>query len=121
MALARAKEFLSGAELALAQGLFNVCASCCYYALFWAAIAALTREGFKREEWSHGGLKQEFTLQLIKKRGLYPEEFGTWLTEAYQLRNAAHYEREGAGTKKTTRLLERTRRFVAQVEGVISR
>ena len=121
MALARAKEFLSGAELALAQGLFNVCASCCYYALFWAAIAALTREGFKREEWSHGGLKQEFTLQLIKKRGLYPEEFGTWLTDGYNLRREAHYKQQGAPVKKTRRMLEHASRFVMKVEEVIRR
>jgi len=120
MDLARAKEFLSGAELALAHGLFNVCAACCYYAMFWAAIAALAREGFKREEWSHGGLKQEFTLQLIKKRGLYPGEFGTWLLDAYILRDAAHYKQQGVPVKKTRRLLEHARQFVIKVEEVIS-
>ena len=65
MRLERAKEYLAGAELAEENGLFNACALCCYAAMFWAAIAALAREGFKRDEWNHGGLRETFSIELI--------------------------------------------------------
>lgn len=65
--LERAREFLGAAEGALEDGRLNACALCCYAALFWAAIAALEPQGFKREEWSHGALKVTFTNELIKR------------------------------------------------------
>jgi hypothetical protein len=58
------KEFLKGAELALANELYRVAAANSYYAMFWAAQAALRHVGITREEWSHGGLQQAFGLEL---------------------------------------------------------
>ncbi|MBM3238208.1 HEPN domain-containing protein [Candidatus Poribacteria bacterium] len=56
MPLQKAKELLNAAEMCLNDGFYNACALCCYASFFWAAIAALEREGFRQAEWSHGGL-----------------------------------------------------------------
>jgi len=95
--LERAKEFLQTAELALEKGLYNGCAANCYYALFWITISAMAHAGFKQEKWSHDGLRKSFNQELIHKRHLYPSQFFTWLSDAYEERLKAHYKKDGAG------------------------
>ncbi|MFN4180457.1 MAG: HEPN domain-containing protein, partial [Armatimonadota bacterium] len=68
VAIERAEEFLKVAEMALGQEYYNGCASNAYYAMFWAAIAALAHQGIRQTEWSHGGLRETFSRELIVKR-----------------------------------------------------
>ncbi|MBI4532035.1 MAG: hypothetical protein HY709_11015 [Candidatus Latescibacteria bacterium] len=114
----RAKEYFKAAEWALANGLLNVCALCCYAALFWATIVALEHQGFKRAEWAHGALKDTFTNVLIKQRHIYPAVFGAWLSDAYRYRTIAHYKREKLSVKVIRRLVDHVREFVTKVEEV---
>jgi len=117
----RAREFLRVAEISLEQGFYNACASNAYYAMFWVAIAALAHQGFKQTEWSHGGLREIFSRELIVKRRIYPAKFGEWLKVAYKLRDSAHYSLEGAGTKETRRIFQHALEFVKTVEEVVLR
>jgi len=78
-----AKEFLKGSDLALANELYRVAAANAYYAIFWAAQAALRHVGVVREEWSHGGLRQTFGSELIKKQALMPRQMGEWFTDTH--------------------------------------
>jgi uncharacterized protein (UPF0332 family) len=87
--LSRAEEFLQCADYAVQNGHFNACAICSYAALFWATRAALAYEGFDRPTWEHAELRAKFTEELIKNRGRYPRNFGTWLVNAFRLRNSA--------------------------------
>ena len=80
MHLKVAREFLRGAELALAHELYRVAAANAYYAMFWAVQAVLQRVGVVREEWLHGGLQQAFGLEMIKKRALPQELRGQLLS-----------------------------------------
>jgi uncharacterized protein (UPF0332 family) len=121
IAMERAREFLRVAEISLEQGFYNACASNAYYAMFWAAIAALAHQGFKQTEWSHGGLREIFSRELIVKRRIYPAKFGEWLKVAYKLRDSAHYSLEGAGTKETRRIFQHELEFVKTVEEVVLR
>lgn len=114
----RAREFLRAAEWALANGCLNACALCCYAAVFWVAIVALEHQGVKRAEWSHGGLRNTFTNELIKRRNIYPPVFGTWLGVAYDARCDAHYELVEPGVKAIRRLVGHVREFVSKVEEV---
>ncbi|MBM3237265.1 HEPN domain-containing protein [Candidatus Poribacteria bacterium] len=116
-----AKEFLKGAEVALANELYRVAAANSYYAMFWAAQAALRHVGIIREEWSHGGLQQAFGLELIKKRGLATSRLGDWLNRAYELRCDAHYKEHGVGVKETRRLVQHANEFVAKAEEVTAK
>jgi uncharacterized protein (UPF0332 family) len=119
--LERAKEFLRVAELALDNGLYNGCAANCYYALFWITILAMSRAGFKQQQWPHKGLQQKFNEELIHKRHVYPPKFATWLSDAYNERLKAHYQTQGAGVKITKRLLVHAREFIAKVEEVVTK
>jgi uncharacterized protein (UPF0332 family) len=121
IAMERAREFLRVAEISLEQGFYNACASNAYYAMFWAAIAALAHQGFKQTEWSHGGLREIFSRELIVKRRIYPAKFGECLKVAYKLRDSAHYSLEGAGTKETRRIFQHALEFVKTVEEVVLR
>jgi uncharacterized protein (UPF0332 family) len=121
IAMERAREFLRVAEISLEQGFYNACASNAYYAMFWAAIAALAHQGFKQTEWSHGGLREIFSRELIVKRRIYPAKFGEWLKDAYKLRAFAHYSLNGAGVKETRKLLQHAREFVSVIKEVVSR
>ena len=119
--LERAKEYLRGAEACWSGDSLAGCALCCYAALFWAAIAVLAHIGVKQSEWSHGGLHQRFSLELIKKRHLVPGKFGGYMGHAYDLRTQAHYELQEIGRKEMERILRHTREFVQKTEEVISR
>ena len=121
VAMERAKEYLKVAEMALEGECYNGCASNAYYAMFWAAIAALVHQGFKQTEWSHGGLRETFSRELVVKRSIYPPKFGEWLNNAYTLRTKANYELEGVSAKIARRLLSHAREFVAAIQEVVSR
>jgi uncharacterized protein (UPF0332 family) len=110
-----AKEFLKGAELALANELYRVAAANAYYAMFWAAQAALRHVGVVREEWSHGGLQYAFGLELIKKRAILPRQMGRWFAEAYDFRRAAHYLASGVGVKETQRFVGHAAEFLTKL------
>ena len=95
------------------------CALCCYAAMFWAAIAILEHFGIKQTEWSHGGLRNRFGLELIKRRRVLSERFGEYLGFAYRLRDKAHYGREELSRRDVEKLLAYTRQFVQAVSEVI--
>jgi len=119
--LARAKEFLQGAEYAVQNNHFNICAICSYAALFWAARAGLAYEGFDRPTWEHHELRSKFTEELIKNRARYPKNFGTWLVDAFVLRNAAQYQLRHPKTKEVRRMVYHAKEFIKKIEEVLNK
>ncbi len=119
--LARAKEFLQGTEYAVQNQYFNVCAICSYATLFWAARAALAYEGFDRPTWEHHELRSKFTEELIKIRTRYPKNFGTWLVDAFALRNAAQYQLRRPKTKEVRRMVYHAKEFIKKIEEVLNK
>jgi len=110
--LERAKEFLKAAEMVLNADCHHAAALCAYAAMFWAAIAALEKVGICQERWSHGGLKNAFRDELVRKRHIYPERFVDWLSDTYDLRNDAHYQRVEISVKKARQAVSHAREFV---------
>lgn len=119
--LARAEEFSRCAEHAAQNTLFNAAAICSYAALFWAARAALAREGLDSPTWGHGELRSRFTEELIKNRERYPRQYGTWLANAFVARNAAQYQWDPPKVKKVRRMLNHVREFIQRVEKEIAK
>jgi len=119
--LARAKEFLQGADYAVQNDHFNICAICSYAALFWAARAALAYEGLDQPMWKHSELRSKFKEDLIKNRGRYPSNFNTWLVDAFLLRNNAQYHFAPPKAKKVRRMLYHAKEFIQKVEEVINK
>jgi uncharacterized protein (UPF0332 family) len=118
-ALEKAQNLLAGAEACWQGQSMEGCALCCYAAMFWAAIAILEHFGIKQTEWSHGGLRNRFGLELIKRRRVLSERFGEYLGFAYRLRDKAHYGREELSRRDVEKLLAYTRQFVQAVSEVI--
>jgi uncharacterized protein (UPF0332 family) len=114
-AMARAHDFITGAEASFNAGALASCALCCYGAVFWGQIAVLERLGFRQARWSHDGLRNTFALEAVKKRHLFTEDEVKFLREAYQMRNEAHYSDEALSRKRVERLLRHTREFVEKV------
>ncbi len=119
--LGRAREFSRTADSAVKNSDFNASAICSYAALFWAARAALAYEGLDRPTWKHSELRSKFTEELIEKRRRYPPNFGTWLSDAFVLRNAAQYDFRHPNTKKVKRMANHAKEFVQKIEEVIDK
>ncbi|MFA0749524.1 HEPN domain-containing protein [Fervidibacter sp.] len=117
--LERAKEFLRVAEMALDSDCYHAADLCAYAAMFWAAIVALERFGIRQERWSHGGLWSAFRDELVRKRHIYPDRFVDWLSDAYDLRNDAYYQRIEISVKKARRAVGHAREFVNAITEAI--
>ncbi len=118
-ALEKAQNLLVGAEACWQSNSLEGCALCCYAAMFWAAIAALEHFGIRQTEWTHGGLRNRFGFEVIKRQHALPERFGEYLGFAYRLRDKAHYGSEPLARRDVEKLLAYTRQFVQAVSEVI--
>jgi uncharacterized protein (UPF0332 family) len=119
--LERAKEFLHCADYAAQKEYYNACAICAYAALFWAARAALSREGFNQEKWEHGELHSKFKEEAIDNRKRYPPNYHTWLVNAFVLRNRAQYHFDHPKVKTVRRMVNHVRDFTKRVEEVLNK
>ena len=114
--LAKAEESLRTAESEFANGRYNSCANRCYYACFQAAIAALLAEGMRaRGQWSHEFVQGQFVGVLINQRHLYDSQLRRVLSDNQNLRDKADYRPEPVNATQASRVLRRTRMFVAAV------
>ncbi|MBM3227052.1 MAG: HEPN domain-containing protein, partial [Candidatus Tectomicrobia bacterium] len=102
MALRYAQEALEAAQVCLDRQLDRSATSRAYYAMFWAAPAALASVGIQRSTWSHSGLQASFVAELIRRRKHYPATFGQHLHRVLQLRLDADYRSEGVSHRQET-------------------
>src|SRR5215211_4291407 len=75
--LAKAEQFLAGAQLAVDHGQYNNAANRAYYAAFQAAIAALRTAGVEPPTpryWGHDFVLREYCARLARPHGNYPPE-----------------------------------------------
>lgn len=115
--LAKAKESLSVAQLLFPQGFTSAVASHAYYAMFYAAEAAL---GSIRVR--HGG--HESTLELFEKRicvaGWLDPRFHRMIEAAYKTRLQADYQvQKQVEPERTKELISEAGEFVTAVSGWI--
>ena len=119
--LERAKEFLQCTEYAVQNDCFNACAICSYAALFWAARAALAYESFDQQKWKHLELHSKFSEEIVRKRRRHPANFGTWLSDAYRLRNLAQYHFDNPEIKRIRRTVSHAKEFIHRIEEMIDK
>ncbi len=114
---ARAANALHGASVLLDAGDFAAAVSRAYYAMFYAARAALLAEGLATK--THSGLVHVFG-QTFVQGGRVSAEAGKALREAFRARQLADYaEEEVFGREDAARYVEQARRFVAEVERLL--
>jgi uncharacterized protein (UPF0332 family) len=117
MLIEKARESLKAAELCFGEGLYNSAANRAYYAMFQAAIVALESAGFQPQgkNWTHEAVHSLFAFELLRKRKLYPNDWSTYLSDAFVIRNQADYKEANVSKRQAHRLLDAMRRFVEAV------
>lgn len=116
--LAKALESLTGAESELANGRYNNSANRAYYACYQAAVAALLHEGMQPtgDRWTHEVVPGLFDGVLVNRRKLYGSDLRGALDRHHVLRLRADYGSQLVSEVEMTRMLRRTRGFVAAVQ-----
>jgi uncharacterized protein (UPF0332 family) len=87
--IGRAYTYLSSAQLLLDNKDFESSVSRSYYAMFFAAEAAMLTKGKMTS--THKGIISEFGLQFIKP-GILPKKFGKDFSKAFEKRQVGDYE-----------------------------
>jgi len=116
--LTKAQESLTGAESELTNGRYNNSANRAYYACYQAAVAALLGEGMQPsgDRWTHEVVPGLFDGVLINRRKLYASDLRGALDRHHILRLRADYGIQLVNEVEMTRMLRRTRAFVAAVQ-----
>lgn len=115
--LAKAAENLLAVQDLLRSDHPEIAVSRCYYAMFYAAEAALVEQGLEFS--SHGAVHAAFGEHLAKTGRLDPK-FHRYLIDAYRARQSADYDApaeispEDAGT-----IVERTQEFLFAIKQLL--
>lgn len=114
--LNKARGILEAARLCRDHGLHDSAVSRAYYAMFWAAVAALAQWGITKDLWSHRSLRSTFSFEMIRKRGLFPVHVGVYLTEGLSMRIAADYHIEPMTEADSGREITGAEEMLARLE-----
>ena len=109
---------LDDAELLFANGRFRATANRAYYAMFYAAHAALEQIGVPRPG-THNGLINRFGFHFVQP-GIVDSRFGRQISVAYKLRIAGDYHVEDDFTADDViDSIENARAFIEEARLVI--
>ncbi len=115
--LEQADESLESARLLLDNGKYRPSVSRSYYAMFYAVLALLVKEGLRISK--HTGAISVFNREFVKK-GIFDKELSSWLQEAFDLRQRADYrELFTVSPERAEKVLSQARTFVAEVKTAI--
>lgn len=121
MKLEKAQESLNAADLCFQEMLYNSTANRAYYAMFQAAIVALTQIGIqpKGEQWSHEGMQATFAIELTRKRKIFRSDMVRDLLDVLAIRNQADYNEQDVSKKDAIDALNAARKFVGTISNWI--
>ena len=112
--MSAAEDSITGARVLHESGLFGFAASRAYYAMFYAASAALLTKGLTFSR--HSGVISAFGHHFAGV-GILPRELHTTFSEAQDLRHLGDYGLEPFPESTAADQLENARRFVDAVRG----
>ena len=116
--LLRSRQAVQSATTLLSIGDLNGAVNRAYYAMFYAAQAALAHRGVEARSSKHGIVVGRFGQHLVKTR-LLPRSLGTSLNQMLELRQKADYGGTGVAAVDARRGLRQAETFVAAVERLI--
>ncbi|OQX21847.1 MAG: hypothetical protein BWK80_32030 [Desulfobacteraceae bacterium IS3] len=119
--LDKAKENLEIARLSFDRDCYNACANRAYFAAFQAAVAALSAQGIRNEKNEHARVQSEFSLQLIKRKKIYPAKLKPYLSDMQNLRNKADYSEKQVGKKSAREQLTQAAELIGFIEKELTR
>ncbi len=75
---------------------------------------------------SLSSMPDEFNVALLgkedfKNRSCYPTQFGTWLSDAFIMRNTAQYHFDSPQVKRVRRMANHAKEFIYKVEEVLEK
>lgn len=112
--LTGARDSIAAAELLLREGYPDFAGSRAYYAMFYAAAAALAADGDRYDK--HSAVIAEFGRRYAAT-GRLPKELHGYLRVGFERRNRADYwHGERLSVAEATELIEHAREFVAAIE-----
>jgi uncharacterized protein (UPF0332 family) len=111
----RARRAIASARVLLDADDFAGATNRAYYAMFYAARAALQHVGIEVASSKHGTLVSRFGQHLVKA-GHLPNDLGRWLNRMVELRATADYGEEPPERAETEEAVARATRFVETVE-----
>lgn len=110
----RAERYLESAQLLLNADDYESCISRVYYAMFYAAEAALLTKNVSYS--SHRGVISGFGEHFIKTE-IFPRELGREFNKAYEKRQLSDYEyRCVISVDEAKEMIEKGTAFIAHVE-----
>jgi uncharacterized protein (UPF0332 family)/predicted nucleotidyltransferase len=115
--LRRARQAVRSARTLLSAGDLNGTVNRAYYAMFYAAHAALAHKGIEAVSSKHGNVVGRFGEHLVKTR-LLPRSLGTSLNQMLELRRKADYG-SGVAPVDAKRGLSQAETFVEAVERLV--
>jgi uncharacterized protein (UPF0332 family) len=120
-AISKAIDSLKGAVSEFAEGRYDNCLALAYYACFQAAIAALRREGIRKQDvkkrWKHTFVHAQFAGQVVRRLKRYPSVLRPDLSELHELREQAQYDPDRVTQDEARGALRRAHTFVEAVRG----
>jgi uncharacterized protein (UPF0332 family) len=118
--LNRARQATQSARTLLSSGDLNGAVNRAYYAMFYAAHAALEHRGVEIASAKHGTLVGRFGEHLVKT-GILPRALGTSLNAMLELRSKADYGSGEVVPADAERSLSEAEAFVAAIERFVGR
>jgi len=118
--LEKADESLAAAQLLLDRGYSVFASSRAYYAVFYAANAALLAKGLAFR--THQGLISAVNLHLVKS-GELPRDAGEVIRSLYEARQTGDYEPLPCDMPRVdgAEAVDRARRFVSHVRALLEK
>jgi len=113
----QADESLESAKLLLDNAKYRPSVSRSYYAMFYAVLALLIKNGLRISK--HTGAISVFNREFVKK-GVFDKELSSWLQEAFDLRQRADYrELFTVSPERAEKVLSQARTFVSEIRTAI--
>jgi uncharacterized protein (UPF0332 family) len=116
--LAQARQAARSARTLLSSGDPDGAVNRAYYAMFYAAQAALEHRGIEVTSSKHGTLVRQFGAHLVKP-GLLPAALGSSLNDMLELRHEADYGTEVVPSIEAERAASDAETFVEAVERLV--
>lgn len=112
--LKSADEAINDADFLLKGGRYKAAPSFVYYAMFYAAVAALMQSGGDLPR-THGGVRNQFGLHYVRT-GIIDSELAGTLQDTYELRRKSDYELDmNFAEDQIRRAVQNARAFVSAV------
>ena len=116
--LNQARQAARSARTLLSSGDPDGAVNRAYYAMFYAAQAALEHRGIEVTSSKHGALVRQFGEHLVKP-GVLPSALGSSLSEMLELRHKADYSSAGVPPAEAARAATEAETFVEAVERLV--